>query len=64
MNSARVEKSADKLLKIMEKRYKKESAYVLTENDKDAIWFHFFGRLTRGESERELIASCQIVKLK
>ena len=38
MNSARVEKSADKLLKIMEKRYKKESAYVLTENDKDAIW--------------------------
>jgi len=51
MNSARVEKSADKLLKIMKKRYKKESAYVLTENDKDAIWFHFFGRLTRGESE-------------
>lgn len=48
MNSARVEKSADKLLKIMKKRYKKESAYVLTENDKDAIWFHFFGRLTRG----------------
>lgn len=64
MNSARVEKSADKLLKIMEKRYKKESAYVLTENDKDAIWFHFFGRLTRGKSERELTASCQIVKLK
>ena len=33
MNSARVEKSADKLLKIMKKRYKKEPAYVLTEND-------------------------------
>ena len=48
----------------MEKRNKKESAYVLTENDKDAIWFHFFGRLTRGESERELTASCQTVKLK
>lgn len=64
MNSARIEKSADKLLKIMKKRYKKESVYVLIENDKDAIWFHFFGRLTRGESERELTASCQTVKLK
>lgn len=49
MNSARVEKSADKLLKIMEKRYKKESAYVLTENDKDAIWFHFFWKTYQRE---------------
>lgn len=42
MNSARVEKSADKLLKIMKKRYKKESAYVLTEKRQRCNMVSFF----------------------
>lgn len=54
MNSARIEKSADKLLKIMKKRYKKESAYILTENDKDAIWFHFLEDLPEGNQSENL----------
>lgn len=62
MNSARVEKSADKLLKIMEKDIKRVGICINRKRQRCNM-VSFFGRLTRGESERELTASCQIVKL-
>ena len=54
MNSARIEKSADKLLKIMKKKYKKESAYILTENDKRQYGFIFLEDLPEGNQSENL----------
>lgn len=54
MNDASAAKTADKLLKLVEKRFRKESTHILTENDKDGIWFEMFGRLSRGESEEDV----------
>lgn len=64
MNDASAAKTADKLLKLVEKRFRKESAYVLTKNDKDGIWFEMFGRLSRGESEEDVYTYCKTAKLK
>lgn len=64
MNDASAAKTADKLLKLVEKRLRKESAYVLTKNDKDGIWFEMFGRLSRGESEEDVYTYCKTAKLK
>lgn len=54
MNDASAAKTADKLLKLVEKRFRKESTHILTENDKDAIWFEMFGRLSRGIRRRRI----------
>lgn len=64
MNNTSAAKKADKLLKLVEKRFRKESAYVLTKNDKDGIWFEMFGRLSRGESEEDVYTYCKTAKLK
>lgn len=64
MNDTGAAKKADKLIKFVEKRFRKESAYVLTENDKDGIWFELFGRLSRGESEEDVYAYCKTARLK
>lgn len=64
MNDTSAEKTADNLLKFIEERIRKESTYVLTENDKDGIWFEMFGRLCRGESEEDGYAYCKTAKLK
>lgn len=64
MNDASAAKTADKLLKLVETRFRKESAYVLTKNDKDGIWFEMFGRLSRGESEEDVYTYCKTAKLK
>lgn len=64
MNNTSAAKKADKLLKLVEKRFRKESAYVLTKNDKDGIWFEMFGRLSRGESEDDVYTYCKTAKLK
>lgn len=55
MNDASAAKTADKLLKLVEKRFRKESAYVLTKNDKDGIWFEMFGRLSRANQKKTYI---------
>lgn len=64
MNDTGAAKTADKLLKLVETRFRKESAYVLTKNDKDGIWFEMFGRLSRGESEEDVYTYCKTAKLK
>ena len=64
MNDASAAKTADKLLKLVEKRFRKESTHILTENDKDGIWFEMFGRLSRGESEGDVYTYCKTAKLK
>ena len=64
MNDTSAAKKADKLLELVEKRFRKESTHILTENDKDGIWFEMFGRLSRGESEEDVYAYCRTARLK